>query len=244
MMSQQFQTHLHPIGRGDSLDPFPDGSKIAAASLRVFYGNRRFRELSWTDKRGQRTQRQIIDRRQFTRQAIMSPEVRPVGHGLIVNFQNQIVELEDIRHFFTVFGSGKMGQIHDLMFVGGRKKTFQTHFAGRTDHAIRADATQFGAFDFDRFSLAMPAHPGTWNRHNNLLTDFQVAAATDNLQFFRPADIDLYNTQTVGIGMCRYGGNRTHEYAFQAIGTVFYVLHLYRTHGQVRTQLFRAQVSG
>ena len=174
----------------------------------------------------------------------MSPEVRPVGHGLIVDFQNQIVELEDVRHFFTVFGSGKMRQIHDLMFIGSRKKAFQIDFAGCTDHAIRADATQFGRFDFDRFSLAMPAHPGSWNRHNNLLTDFQVAAATDNLQLFRPADIDLNNTQAVSIRMRRHGGNRSDKYTFQTIGTVFYPLNLYCAHGQVRTQLFRAQVSG
>ena len=171
----------------------------------------------------------------------MSPEVRTVRHGLVVNLQQNVVHIQRVckgsacRNF-------ESGQVENLRFLGSRKQFAQPNLIGSADHAVGLHAAELGVLDYHRLAFAVPAHYSAGAGHCHAHAFLQIDSTADNIFNLTAADIYLADSQFIRIGMGLYFLDDTHKHIVKPAGQILHILHLYGRHGQIIGQLFQIHI--
>ena len=187
-------------------------------------------------------ERQIVKRCEFARDAVVTPEVGAVRHGLVVDLEEHIVQIEGLGQR-RAGRSVKRGEIENFGLLRSGEEVAQTNFVGSADHAVGGDAAQLGIFDLDRLALAVPANHGAGAGDGHAHSLLQVDAAADDLLHVA-AEIHLADAQLVGVRMGLHAVDNADDHLVEAAGEVFHILHLDGGHGEVIGELFQIQIGG
>ena len=109
---------LHPEGGGLHGQTLYRRADIAGAALRVLHGNGESVGPGIAGKGRQRLERQVIQSRQLPGDAVMAPQVGPVGHGLVVDFQDDVVQVQGVGNGGPRRGV-KGAQVQNVGLLGG-----------------------------------------------------------------------------------------------------------------------------
>ena len=179
---------LHPEGgglRGQALYRRPD---IPGAALRVLHGDGEAVGPGAAGEGGQGLERQVIQSRQLPGDAVMAPQVGPVGHGFVVDLQDDVVEVQGVGNGGPRRGV-KGAQVQDVGLLGGGEQVPQADLHRAADHAVAFDAPELGLLDLHRLALTVPAAHGAGAGHGDLHSVAQVHAAADDLADVAAADV-------------------------------------------------------
>ena len=227
--------NLHPVGGGLDEYVLNLGASHAGAALRILYGDMETRSvLHITVEVGELFHGQVIQRRQLTGDAVMAPQVGAVGHGLVVDLQNDIVQLQRVGQRRTG-RRVEVAQIEDVGLLLGGEQVGKADLHRAADHAVALHAAELALLDLHQLALAVPLAHGAGQRHGHLHAFGQVAAAADDILDLA-ADIGLADLQLVGVGMLLDGLDPAHHHVVELLGQLDGVLHLHGGHGKIIRQ--------
>ena len=168
----------------------------------------------------------------------MTPEIRPVCHGFVVDFQQDIIHIQRICQRGSC-RYVKGGQIYDFRFPGCREQVTQPDFLRSADHAEGLHAAEFGIFDNHRLAFSVPADNGAGAGDGHTHSLFQVASAADDVFDLASADVCPADSQFVCVGMRFQFLDYADNHVVKTAGKFLRVLNLYGGHGQVIGQFFQ-----
>ena len=171
----------------------------------------------------------------------MSPQIRTVGHGLIVNIQQHVVQIQSSRQRCSRRHL-ESGQIHNLRLLACREQIAQSDLIGGADHAEGLHAPQLGIFDFNGLSLAVPAHHSAGAGYGYPHSIPQIDSTADDLLDLSVSNIHLADSQPVRVWMGLHLFDHAYYHLIKTTGQVLYILHLYRGHGQIVGQLLQIHI--
>ena len=224
---------LHPVGGGLDADTLDLGAGHTGAPVTVLHGDMEAGGVFHIPlKAGEVGHGQIVKSRDLPGDTVVAPEVGAVGHGFVIDLQNDVIEVQRVRQRRTCRGV-KGGQVQNGGFLLIGEEVKETDFAGGADHAVAGNTPELALFNLHRLPLAVPAAPCAGESHGHLFSHIEIGAAADNIFDFTAADVSLADFQLVGVGMLLDGGDKTHHHAAEILGQIRGVLHLHGGHGQV-----------
>ncbi len=174
----------------------------------------------------------------------MSPQIRTVGHGLVVDLDDEVMELQQVCQRQAGLSLWKEGcQIQDDGFMLSREEVFQVNFLGTADHALAQLTAEFDRLKFDGLPLAVPAYEGPGRSDCHAFSRIEVGAAADNLQQAVPADIYLADPKQVRLRVGLNAFDPAGDDSPDPVGRIGNRFNLNRTHGQVGCQILSRKVS-
>ena len=184
---------------------------------------------------------QAVQGRDLPGDAVMAPEIRAVGHGLVVNLQQDVVHVQGVCQRGSR-GNVKGRQVENLRLLRCREQIAQADFAGGADHAEGLHAPKLGVFNDHRLALSVPAHhrARTGDGHPHALP--QVDTAADDVLDLAVSDVCLADSQLVRVGMGLDLLNHAHHHMIKTPGQILHILYLHGRHGQIVGQLFQIQI--
>ena len=221
------QTLLHPQrGFGGGIDPANDPAHVA-------------RTVGWIEQRhredviqygrrlggGQRPKFAAGDRRHFAGDAFHTQTVAAIGRQF--DFDDRVVQPQQLAHALP----GPAVRRQRQQPVGAFR---QPQFFGRTQHAPRLDAAQFGSFDGQPARQHRPDQGG-----RGAQADGDVRRAADDGQRFRLSHIHGRDPQPVGVGVGNQVDHPADDHLVESRRGRFDTSHFQTGHGQPRRQ-FRA----
>ncbi len=189
----------------------------------------------------QRFERQAVDGGQLTGDAVMAPKVRPVGDGLVIDLEDEIVMPQELCQGLAGNAIEALEVDDDRVVIRG-EELLQVQLAGSTDHPLAGFAAQFGGLDLHRLALAMPADEGARDGNRDPLAIHQVGAPTNDTGGGLGADIHFDYAQLVCVRMRQHLQHPPHQHLIQASGEVMHAFHLYGGHREVVSQLLHAEI--
>ena len=234
---------LHPEGGGLHGQTLYRRADIAGAALRILHGNGEAVGPGIAGKGRQLLQGQVIQSRQLPGDAVMAPQVGPVGHGLVVDFQDDVVQVQGVGNG----GARRSVEIAEVQNVGllrGGEQISQADLRRAADHAVALDAPELGLLDLHRLALTVPAAHGPGGRHGHLHARADVGAAAYDVPDVAAADVGAADLQLVGVGMGAHLHDPAHQHVVEPPGQVLGPFHLHGGHGQVIGQPRQVHVLG
>ena len=234
-------TALHLEGRGLDAQTIDLGADEAGTGLGVV--NRHLDMLGEGcigDKGSELLQGQIVECGDLACDTVVTPQIGAVGHGLVVDFQNNVVQIQRLGKRCT----GRyieVTQIEDSSLVLKGKQIKQADFRGSADHAVAFHTAQLALLDLHRLAFAVPAAERAGQGHRHTLSLTQIGAAADDVADVA-ADVGLADTQLVGIGVLLNGPDDTHHHVVKLLGKVRGVFHFHSGHGQIVSQLLQVHI--
>ena len=225
---------LHLIGGGLHVQVLNGGGHVTGAALRVLHGDGQAALAHVAPVGGDRLQGQAVQGRQLTGDAVMAPQVGAVGHGLVVDLQNNIVQLQRVGQRRTG-RRVEVAQIEDVGLLLGGEQVGKADLHRAADHAVALHAAELALLDLHQLALAVPLAHGAGQRRGHLHAFGQVAAAADDILDLA-ADIGLADPQLVGVGMLLDGLDPAHHHVVELLGQLDGVLHLHGGHGKIIRQ--------
>ena len=186
-------------------------------------------------------QGQIIQRRDLTGDSVMSPQVRTVRHGLVIDFQQNVVHIQSIRQRCSCRNL-KSRQVENLCLLICREQVAQANLTGSADHAIGLHPAELGVFNHHRLALSVPAHYRAGAGHSHTHALLQVDSSADDILDLTAADIYLAYLKLIRVGMGLDFRNDTHKHIVKPACQIFHILHLYGRHGQIIGQFFQIHI--
>ena len=235
---------LHLIGGGLDAEPLDLSGQIARAALRILHGDAEARGILYVPVEvGERFHGQMVQRRQLPGDAVVAPQVGAVGHGFIVDLQNDVVEIQRVRQRRTG-GGVEVAEIENdgLSLRGEQVGKADLHRAA--DHAVARHAAELALVDLHGLALAVPAADGAGQRHGHLHAVAEVGAAADDLLDGAAADVGAADAQLVGVGMGQDLPDLAHHHVVERRAQIGGVLHLHGGHGQIIGQTLQVHVMG
>ena len=170
----------------------------------------------------------------------MAPQVGAVGHGLVVDLQDDVVQLQRVGQGGT--GGGiKLAQVENMGLLLGGEQVGKADLHRAADHAVALDAAELALLDLHRLALAVPLAHGAGQGHGHLHALGQVAAAADDVLDLA-ADVGLADLQLVGVGVLLDGLDPAHHHVVELLRQLDGVLHLHGGHGQVIGQTLQIHI--
>ena len=185
----------------------------------------------------------VVESRDLASHAVVAPQIGAVGHGLVVDLENDVVKTQgngDVLARLDV----EFGKIDDLMLLGRGEEVSKTHLVSTADHAVAGNTAQLGGLDLHGLALAVPAHPCTGDGDDNLHADLQVRATANDIVGGFVTRIYQTNAELVGVGMRVDREDLAHNDVVEGLGNVVYALHLDGGHGQLVGQSGELHVVG
>ena len=234
---------LHPEGGGLHGQALYRRANVAGAALRVLHGDGEAVGPGAAGEGGQGLERQVIQSRQLPGDAVMAPQVGPVGHGFVVNLQDDVVQVQGVGNRGPRWGV-KGAQVQDVGLLGGGEQIPQADLHRAADHAVAFDAPELGLLDLHRLALAVPAAHGSRGGHGHLHARADVGAAANDIPDVTAADVRAADLQLVGVGMGAHLRDLPHQHMVKLPGQVRGPLHLHSGHGQVIGQPGQVHIPG
>ena len=232
---------LHPVGGGLDVQPLDLRAGHAGAALLVEYGDMEAGGvLDVAVEVLEGLERQVVQRRQLTGDAVVAPQVRAVRHGLVVDLEEDIVHSER-RGERRTGRCVEVAQIEDDGFLCG-EEVGKADLARGADHAVARDAAQLRLLDLDGLALTVPAAHGTGAGHGDLHSVAQVHAAADDLADVAAADVGPADLQLVGVRVLANLLHHADDHMVEAAGQILGVLHLDGGHRQVIGQTLEVHI--
>ena len=233
---------LHPIRRRLDGHILNLRAGYAGAALRVLQGHVEAGGVLYVPVEvGEFHHGQVVQRRDLAGDAVVTPQVRPVGHGFVVDLQNDVVQVQRVCQR-CAGGCVELAQVEDMRLLRGGEQALQPDLHRTADHAVALHAAELALLDLHRLALAVPAAHRAGQRHGHLHALAQVAAAADDVLHPAAADVGFADLQLVGVGVLFNGVDDTHHHVVEGSAQVHGVLHLHGGHGQVKGQLFQVGV--
>ena len=185
--------------------------------------------------------RQVVKGRDLAGDTVMTPEIRTVCHGLIVNLQKHIIHIQSICQRGT--GRNFKGrQVQNLRFLLCREQFSQSDLIGSTDHTEGSDTAELGILDHHRLALAVPTHNGSRAGYGHPHTFAQIDTTADDVLDLTVSDIYLAHPQTICVRVRLDSLDHTHNHIVEPARQFFHIFYLYRGHGQIIGQLLQIHV--
>ena len=235
---------LHLIGGRLDIHALDLRAGQTGAALRVLHGDMEAGGVGHVPvKVGELVHGQVVQRRDLTGNAVVAPQVGAVGHGLVVDLQDDIVQVQRVGQRRT-HRRVEVAQIQDDGFFLGGEQVGKTDLTGGTDHAVALHTAQLALFDLHRLALAVPAAYRAGQGHGHLHAVTQVHAAADDLLDLAAADIGLADLQLVGVGVLADLFDLTQHHIVELLGKVDGILYLHGGHSQVIGQTLQVHIRG
>ena len=226
------QAALHPEGGGLDAHAGQLSPDVPGAALRVLHRHRQSAGGQITGEGAEPGQGQPVQGGDLTGQTVVAPQVGAVGHGLVVDLQNDVVKVQRIGNG-GAGGYVKGTEIQNVGLLVGGEQIPQPDLGGGADHTVALDAPQLGFLNFHRLTLAVPAAQGAGAGHGHPHPGGEIGAAADDLPDVAATDIRPADPQLVGVGMGADLRHYAHQHMLEALGQVLGPLHLHGGHGQV-----------
>ena len=130
----------------------------------------------------------------------MTPEVRAVGHRLVVYLEDDIVKLKRLGKRRSC-GDIKRSNVHDLMVVGRREKSVESDLGRRTYHTEGCDAAKLSVLYLNRLALTVPTYHGAGASYDYLHSCLKVRASAYDVLDLTVSDIHPTYSELVGVGV-------------------------------------------
>ena len=231
---------LHLISGGLHIQVLNGGGHIPGAALRVLHGDGQAALSHVALIGGDGLQRQVIQRRQLAGDAVMAPQVGAVGHGLVVDLQNDIVQIQRVGQRRTG-RCVKLAQVENVGLLLGGEQIGKANLHRAADHAVALHAPQLALLDLHQLALAVPLAHGAGQGHGHLHALGQIAAAANDVLDLA-ADVGLADLQFVGVGVLLDGLDLAHHHVVELLAKLDGVLHLHGGHGQVIGQTLQIHI--
>ena len=233
---------LHLVGGGLDAEPLDLSGQVAGAALRVLHGDvEPGGVLHVPVEVGELHHGQMVQRRQLPGDAVVPPQVGAVGHGLVVDFQDDIVEIQRVGQR-CAGGRIEGAEVEDDGLPLHGEQVGKADLHGVADHAIAVHAPELALFDLHRLTLAVPAAEGAGQRHRHLHAVAEVGAAADDLLDVAAADVGAADTQLIRVGVGQDLLDLTHHHIVERSAQIDGVLHLHGGHGQVIGQTLQIHI--
>ena len=233
---------LHLVGGGLDAEPLDLSGQVARAALRVLHGDvEPGGVLHVPVEAGELHHGQMVQRRQLPGDAVVPPQVGAVGHGLVVDFQDDIVEIQRVGQR-CAGGRIEGAEVEDDGLPVGGEQVGKADLHGAADHAVAVHAPELALLDLHRLALAVPAAEGAGQRHRHLHAVAEVGAAADDLLDVAAADVGAADTQLIRVGVRQDLLDLTHHHIVERSAQIDGVLHLHGGHGQVIGQTLQIHI--
>ena len=225
---------LHLIGRGFDRDAFHLHADVAGASVAVL--DLHFEVGLHVCREGLKLfQGEVVEGRDLTGDAVVSPEVGAVCHGLVVDLKENVLEVQSVRQSGAC-GHFKGRQVKDLRLLGGREKITQSDLIRRADHTEGSYSAKLAVLDLHGLAFTVPAHQGSGAGDCHAHSLFEVDAAAHDVLDLVDADIDLADAELVSVGMRQDFVDHTDDHVAEAVLHEFHILDLNGVHRKVISQ--------
>ena len=165
----------------------------------------------------------------------MAPEVGAVGHGLVVDLEENILEVQSVRQSGAC-GHFKGRQVKDLRLLGRREKITQSDLIRSADHTEGSYSAKLAVLDLHGLAFAVPAHQGAGAGDCHAHSLFEVDAAADDVLDLIDADIDLADAELVSVGVRQDFIDHTDDHVAEAVLHKLHILDLDGVHCKVISQ--------
>ena len=130
-----------------------EAGTVGLAALGVFNGQLQVSVALIAGEGDKLPQGQVVEGRDLPGDAVMAPQIGAVGHGLVVDLQDDVVELQRVGQG-GAGGGGEGGEIQNVGLLVGGEKIRQADLHGAADHAVAGHAPELALLDLHGLALA------------------------------------------------------------------------------------------
>ena len=188
-------------------------------------------------------QGKIVECRDLTGDTVVTPEVRAVGHRLVVYLEDDIVKLESLGKRRSC-GDTEGGNVHDLMIVGCREKSVKSDLYCRTYHTEGCDAAQLCVLYLNGLTLTVPTYHSTGASYDYLHACLKVRASAYDILDLTVSDIHLANSELVCVGVRKDLLDLSDDDLVKALCKILSALNLNGRHSKVIREAGKLHIFG
>ena len=119
------------------------------------------------------------------------------------------------------------------MIVGRGEKRVKSDLDSGAYHTEGCDATELGILDLDGLALAVPANHSAGARDDDLHSCLKIGAAADDVLGLSVTDIDLANSEHIGVGVGVDLEDLSDDDLVKALGEILRALYLDGRHSEI-----------